>query len=449
MATHVVQTRRLLLRASVLIIALSFLVQTGGMVLRWMEAGYLEVSAAEKAVGKVLTGWSWFVVFTQHPPWSNLYEIMIYMSWGIVMVTLAAELKWQIAWVRQMGIILALMALGMAALTDATIKPLVPALKSWWIMIHVISASIAYASGFIAAFICLFALMKDNQRVKIKQLIGVGLIGLGVLILLGGGGLKLIVEQNYYVKLLAMAGESVVNVLDMSKEKGVSYLVPMPGIGLLLLMAVLCHLLVGTFILVAKEKVNFQRNHALWFTLCFATTCICLAAMIMLDVSLAPMEIASSAAHHLAPIGPWFISFKSHPWSFSLFVLVLIVEILFMIYLWWQSVLLSNLPSITTLESASYRAISLAFFLMTVVLITGALWAHYAWGRYWAWDPKETGALAIWINYAIYLHTRRTAGLSGPLSSVMGLFGLLVIIIGFLGVNLGLFADGLHTYGNS
>src|SRR5262245_5301357 len=122
LATHVVNARRFILRASVVIIALSFLIQTGGMVLRWFEAGFLEVDAAEFAVGHALSGWSWFVVFTQHPPWSNLYEIMIYMSWGIIMVTLAAELRWRLAWVRQMGIILALMALGMAALTDATIK---------------------------------------------------------------------------------------------------------------------------------------------------------------------------------------------------------------------------------------------------------------------------------------------------------------------------------------
>ena len=94
-------------------------------------------------------------------------------------------------------------------------------------------------------------------------------------------------------------------------------------------------------------------------------------------------------------------------------------------------------------------AISLAFFLMSIVLITGALWAHYAWGRYWAWDPKETGALAIWLTYAIYLHARRTSGLSGPVSSLIGVLAFFVIIIGFLGVNLGLFADGLHTYGNS
>lgn len=449
LATHVVNARKLILRASVLIIAISFLVQTGGMVLRWMEAGLLEVHAAERAVGQALTGWSWFVVFTQHPPWSNLYEIMVYMSWGIVMVTLAAELKWQIAWVRQMGIILALMALGMAALTDATIKPLVPALKSWWIMIHVISASIAYSAGFIAAFVCLFALMKDKDRVKIDHLIGYGLIGLGGLIFALGGGTRLFIEQAYFVKLLAMAGENAVSVLDMAKDKGVPFLVPMPGLGILMMATVVVHLVGGSTILLGARKALIKNNIPIIFSLCFALAIGCLVAMIMIDMRQIPVEVDSAMAHHLAPAGPWFISFKSHPWSFGLFMLTMLAEMLFLLHLWWPQAIAGKLPAVSTLESASYRAISLSFFLMTIVLITGALWAHYAWGRYWAWDPKETGALAIWINYAVYLHTRRTAGFSGPFSSVIGCLGLFVIIIGFLGVNLGLFADGLHTYGNS
>lgn len=449
LATHVVNARKLILRASVVIIAVSFLVQTGGMVLRWIEAGYLEVNAAERAVGQVLTGWSWFVVFTQHPPWSNLYEIMIYMSWGIVMVTLAAEMRWQLAWVRQMGIILALMALGMAALTDATIKPLVPALKSWWIMIHVISASIAYASGFIAAFMCLFALMKDHERVKAEKLVGFGLIGLGVLLFAAGGGTRLFLEQAYFVKLLATAGETVVNVLDMSKDKGVSFLVPMPGVGVLVMVAVVAHALGGLSILLGAKNAFIKNNIPIIFSLCCALAFLCFAAMLIIDMRQLPIEVDAAMAHHLAPAGPWFIGFKSHPWSLGLFTLTMLGETMFLLHLWWPQSISGKLPATATLEAASYRAISLSFFLMTIVLITGALWAHYAWGRYWAWDPKETGALAIWINYAIYLHTRRTAGLSGPFSSVMGCFGLFVIIIGFLGVNLGLFADGLHTYGNS
>jgi ABC-type transport system involved in cytochrome c biogenesis permease subunit len=171
--------------------------------------------------------------------------------------------------------------------------------------------------------------------------------------------------------------------------------------------------------------------------------------MLVHDIKETPIDVNAAISHHLSPSSPWFISFKSHPWSLGLFLLTFIIEALFLLFLWWPNIIIAKLPEVFVLETAAYRAISLSFFLMTIVLITGALWAHYAWGRYWAWDPKETGALFIWITYAIYLHARRTAGLSGPFSSVIGCLALFVIIIGFLGVNLGLFADGLHTYGNS
>jgi|SRR5579871_673157 len=445
-ALHVVNTRRLLLRAGILIVALSFLVQTAGMVFRWAEAGFLEVIAAERAVGQTLFGWSWFVVFTQHPPWSNLYEIMIYMSWGIIMVTLACELRWQLAWVRQMGIILALLALGMAALNDATIKPLVPALKSWWIMIHVISASIAYAAGAIAAWICLFALMKDSDRVKKSTLIGLGLMAVALLLFALAGGPRLFLDQAYYVKLLAHAGDTVVNVMDMTKEKAASYLVPMPGIGILMMVIIVAHLVFGAWVIRSSNNANAKAWSLL---LCFSLLFLVMLLVLWQDLRAAPFAVQGEMAHHLLPAGPWFISFKSHPWSLGLLFIALLIEVMLMIYLLWPKLLITRLPSVPLLESAAYKAISLSFFLMTVVLITGALWAHYAWGRYWAWDPKETGALAIWVTYAIYLHARRTAGLSGPFSSVIGVIGFFVIIVGFLGVNLGLFAGGLHTYGNS
>ncbi len=438
-AFHVVNSRKIILRLGFLIVALSFLVQTAGLVLRWIEAGFMEVSAAERAVGQALSGWSWFVVFTQHPPWSNLYEIMIYMSWGVIMVYMAAELKWQLAWVRQLGIILALMALGMAALTDSTIKPLVPALKSWWIMVHVISASIAYAAGAIAAFICLFALLKDEKRVLRDRFFGVALLAMAIMLFAIGGGLKLFTHQAYYVKLLGNAG-GIVNVMDMSKESARTYLVSMPGLFYFLLLAICVH--IGCAVLILRGG----KNRLKLFMAAFFTSVLVLSAMLFHDLRQTVIELSDQ--HHLMPVAPWFIGFKSHAWSFGLLLLSISLEAFLLFYLIKPQSFSERLPSVEKLEGMAYKAISLSFFLMTVVLITGALWAHYAWGRYWAWDPKETGALAIWLNYAIYLHTRRTPGLSGPLSSSIGVFGLLVIIIGFLGVNLGLFAGGLHTYGN-
>lgn len=443
-AAHLINTKKLLIKTGILLVASSFLVQTGGMVMRWIEAGHMEVRASELAIGQQLSGWAWFVVFTQHPPWSNLYEIMMYMSWGIVMVTLFAEIKWQFVWLRHLGIILALMTLGVAALTDASIKPLVPALKSWWIMIHVISASVAYASGSIASFISLFALMKDEARVSREKFAGFFLLLMAILIFCLGGGHHLLFDQSYYVKLLGYAGQNIVNVVDLAKGDGSSYLVPMPYVGWLMIIAVVIHVGSAVLLLIGKKKIS-----SLFFFINFLSLMVLFLVAVGQDIIRPTISIAESTAHHLSPEGPWFISFKSHTWSLGLLVLVVVLESFIFWFLSKQRFVLEKLAPVDKLENAAYRAISLSFFLMSIVLITGALWAHYAWGRYWAWDPKETGALAIWLIYAIYLHTRRTPGLSGPFSSVLGVLAFFVIIIGFLGVNLGLFADGLHTYGNS
>ncbi len=443
-AAHLINTKKLLIKTGVLLAASSFLVQTGGMLLRWMEAGSMEVAAAELAIGQKLSGWSWFVVFTQHPPWSNLYEIMMYMSWGIIMVTLFAEIKWQFVWLRHLGIILALLTLGVAALTDASIKPLVPALKSWWIMIHVISASVAYASGSIASFISLFALMKDEARLSREKFAGFFLFLMAILIFCLGGGHHLLLEQSYFVKLLSHAGQNIVNVIDLGKGENASYLVPMPYVGWLMIVTIFFHMIVAGLLLTRKIKVSSPL-----LLINFLTLLVLFATVIIQDALQPAIGIPENIGHHLSPQGPWFISFKSHTWSLALLLLVVILEMFIFWFLKKPVFILKKVAPVENLENAAYRAISLSFFLMSVVLITGALWAHYAWGRYWAWDPKETGALAIWLIYAIYLHTRRTPGLSGPFSSVLGVLAFFVIIIGFLGVNLGLFADGLHTYGNS
>ncbi|MFZ9890106.1 MAG: cytochrome c biogenesis protein CcsA, partial [Myxococcota bacterium] len=95
------------------------------------------------------------------------------------------------------------------------------------------------------------------------------------------------------------------------------------------------------------------------------------------------------------------------------------------------------LPDAKKLDRGAYYTVLIAFALVAVVLVTGALWAHYAWGRYWGWDPKEVGALVIWIVYAIYLHARVTYGWVGVPSAVIAVLGFFVILAGFLGVNLG------------
>lgn len=103
------------------------------------------------------------------------------------------------------------------------------------------------------------------------------------------------------------------------------------------------------------------------------------------------------------------------------------------------------LPSLDVLDDIMYKAIAVGFAFFTVATILGALWAAEAWGAYWQWDPKETWALVVWLNYAAWLHMRLVKGLRGVVASYWALVGLLVTGFAFLGVNM--FLSGLHSYG--
>jgi cytochrome c-type biogenesis protein CcsB len=97
------------------------------------------------------------------------------------------------------------------------------------------------------------------------------------------------------------------------------------------------------------------------------------------------------------------------------------------------------------LDSLSYRTITVGFLLLTVGLISGAVWANEAWGSWWSWDPKETWALICWLVYAAYLHTRLIRGWQGRKPAVVAAAGLVVIAVCYIGVNL--LGIGLHSYG--
>lgn len=110
-----------------------------------------------------------------------------------------------------------------------------------------------------------------------------------------------------------------------------------------------------------------------------------------------------------------------------------------------RGILASRLPSLEVLDDLMYKAIAIGFAFFTIATILGAMWAAEAWGGYWSWDPKETWALIVWLNYAAWLHLRMVKGLRGPMLAWWALVGLLVTAFAFLGVNM--FLSGLHSYG--
>jgi cytochrome c-type biogenesis protein CcsB len=111
-----------------------------------------------------------------------------------------------------------------------------------------------------------------------------------------------------------------------------------------------------------------------------------------------------------------------------------------------RGILADRLPKAEVLEDVMYKAIAVGFAFFTIATILGALWAAEAWGTYWQWDPKETWALIVWLNYAAWLHMRLTKGLRGATLAWWAVVGLVVVTFAFLGVNM--FLSGLHSYGS-
>jgi cytochrome c-type biogenesis protein CcsB len=102
------------------------------------------------------------------------------------------------------------------------------------------------------------------------------------------------------------------------------------------------------------------------------------------------------------------------------------------------------IPSLEAIDEIIYKTIAVGFLLLTVGIITGAVWANYAWGSYWSWDPKETWSLITWFVYAAFLHARLTRDWRGRRAAIISIAGFVCVLFTFLGVNLLL--SGLHSY---
>jgi len=102
------------------------------------------------------------------------------------------------------------------------------------------------------------------------------------------------------------------------------------------------------------------------------------------------------------------------------------------------------LPPAAQLDNLAYRTIAFAFPIWTFAVIAGAIWAEEAWGRYWGWDPKETGSFFTWVIYAAYLHARSTRGWRGARAAWVAVGGFVALMVTYYAVNL--WIVGLHSY---
>ena len=203
----------------------------------------------------------------------------------------------------------------------------------------------------------------------------------------------------------------------------------------------------------APIKANAETSHApafIAFAVGFALLTAGLGLLIYRIVHGADVDAAAAlpAGARLAPgeHGPYRLSLPAN-YALGLIALVWGSSLGFIATLFFRDRITAGLPDPRKLEEITYKVVIAGWPLLTIGIVMGGMWANEAWGRFWGWDPKETWALITWVVYAGYLHTRITLGWAGKRPAAIAVFAFAVVVFTFMGVNLGLTGEGLHTYG--
>ncbi|MEI2711995.1 MAG: c-type cytochrome biogenesis protein CcsB [Nocardioides sp.] len=201
--------------------------------------------------------------------------------------------------------------------------------------------------------------------------------------------------------------------------------------------------LAGTFFVTLGYLVLLRRNKWEWLApivVGFVLACL-MIDVVWLHTSVAPLREAL--------LSPWLvIHVVSAVIATGGFTLGGMLSILYLVKTRRgdQGTYLARVPDLATLDRMSYRVHAFAFPVWTfAVLITGPIWAHEAWARYWNWDPKEVWAFITWVVYAAYLHARATAGWKGSRAAWVSIVGLLTLWFNFIGINY-FSTTSMHSY---
>jgi cytochrome c-type biogenesis protein CcsB len=161
---------------------------------------------------------------------------------------------------------------------------------------------------------------------------------------------------------------------------------------------------------------------------------IFLSAALPSDSSIKPLLPALQSSWMSIHVITYFIGYGSLSIAF----------VLSSIYLFMAYRKNSPVRTMSSLDALTYYLIIFGFPFLTIGMTTGSIWANFAWGTYWNWDPKETCSLITWLVYGVYLHMRVLRGLKGKKAAYLSLLGFLATLFTFIGVNFVL--PGLHSY---
>ena len=376
---------------------------TGAVAHRWYEAG--------------------------HPPFASIYEMLLSFVWTLAVLTLIAEKKFGVKVIGTVTMPVAIVGVVLMQLLRTDVHPLVPALQSTWLHVHVTLAMLAYAACALSFALALMFLIQDKMQnetfLATTSLFGIG-VYLGILTRFESWG------------GLSVVGWNAQDKSEMFLQRGVRLFVVIPDLGWLMLLVLL--VVAAPFVLYVVGRV--RKNEAL-FTL--ANRAVFVSILLQI-VALLVFLLRARAGQYpsLDAEGLYATSLAASPFILSGLVGGIFSSLLYLLLLWRRPDLQRLLPTAEALDRITYKTICIAFPLLTLMIAAGAYWANRTWGSYWSWDPKETWAAITWLVYAGYLHMRITRGWRGRRAAYFAILGFVVVMFTFFGVTYLL--PGLHAY---
>ncbi len=364
-----------------------------------------------------------------HPPFASVYEMLLSFVWTLAALTLIAEKRYGVKVIGTVTMPIAIVGVVLMQLLRTDVKPLVPALQSTWLHVHVTLAMLAYAACALSFALAMMFLIQDGMKTETflaaTSLFTAGIYG-GILTRFENWGGLSVVAWNTEEKS------------EMFLTRGVRLFVTIPDLGWLMLIVFAA--VAAPFVLYAVARI--RRNEAFLVT---ANRALFISILLqVLALVFFFLRAQNGSYPSLDAEGLYATNLAASPFILSGLIGGIFASLLYLLLLWRRADLERLLPDANALDRITYKTIGIAFPLLTLMIAAGAYWANRTWGSYWNWDPKETWAAITWLVYAGYLHMRITRGWRGRRAAYFAILGFAVVMFTFFGVTYLL--PGLHSY---
>jgi cytochrome c-type biogenesis protein CcsB len=389
--------------AASLITALGFAANTAAVAHRWSVAG--------------------------RPPFSNMYEMLLSFVWTLALLTLLAGRFYKVKIIGSVTMPIAVVSVILMQLLPSEVRPLVPALQSTWLQVHVTLAMLSYAACAVSFALAMLFLVQDGMKSESFQaLTSVGMSAVYAAMLI----------TRFRSGALAVTAYDLQEKTEVMVSRGHALSIQIPDLGwlyLLVLVTALAPLVLYIVGQVRKSSVLFDTaSRAMFVTILLQ----------VLGLAIFILRVKNGQYSSPDADGLFATALPANPFLLAGMVGGIVAGMLYLLLLWRRPGLQKMLPTADVLDNVTYKIICIAFPLLTLMIAAGSYWANQAWGSYWSWDPKETWAAITWLVYAGYLHMRITRGWKGRRAAWFAILGFGVVIFTFFGVTYLL--PGLHAY---